>query len=261
MQRARDTEITQMLKPYTDSLDELFPRLRVWNNLCHGSGLHQPHAELIFKLDTLVKTEFGMKPGSFSLEHDILIAIEASKKVLRALAVEKKYLGLSKPMAMLKHNVKELMVNIQRLLAFIIDARKPVPGARFRPSDVLDPTKGQVVLRRGRPFYVDPLNDDLVICGPKHPLLRAPGSEWNKWLKVPRAKWNGIDNYMRFNIPDGPFRDLRDQFAEARQVESDNMAARSLAFDGDFHNDKQVQFPYELEHLRFAAVTDTDTGG
>lgn len=243
MQRARDTDIIQMLKPYTDSLDELLPRLKVWKQLCHG--LNQPDSELIFKLDTLAKTEFGMKPGSFSLEHDVLIAIEASNKVLRALAVENKYLGLSKPMALVKYNVKQMMVDIQRLLISIIDARKPVPGARFRPSEVLDATKGQVVLRKGRPFYVDPLDDDLVTCGPKHPLLRHPGSEWNKWIRLPHAKWDGLDPYFKLNIPDGAFRHLREQFAQAIQVENEIVAELQLAYGGEFYNGKQVQFVYD----------------
>lgn len=242
MQRARDIEIIQTMKPFTDSLDEVLPRLKEWKRLYHGSGLHQPHAELKFKLEQLAKTDLGMKPGSFSIEGDVLLAIEASNKILRALAVEKKYVGLSKPMSLLKRNVKQSMINVQGLLVNIIDALQPIPGERFYPSDVLDPTKGQVVLRRGRPFYVDPLDNDLVICGPKHPLIKAPGSEWNKWLRIPRAEWNGLDRWMRFSIPDGPFRHLREQFLEALQVESDNTFARKSSWDGYFGSRRQVLF-------------------
>ncbi|OIW30584.1 hypothetical protein CONLIGDRAFT_630548 [Coniochaeta ligniaria NRRL 30616] len=239
MQQARDNEIIQMLKPFIDSLDELILRLKAWKRLCHESGPYHPHAELIFKLEQLVNTELGMKPGSFELEGDILLAIEASNKILRALAVEKKYVGLSKPMSLLKHNVKQTMVDIQRFLNFIIAAHEPVPGARFRPSDALDATKGQVIVWKGRPFYIDPVDDDIVVCGPKHPMLKVPGSEWNKWFKLNPE--NCPPAHMeRINFPDGAFHEFRERLREAHHVEYDNMAARGFALqDGLFYNAQQ----------------------
>jgi hypothetical protein len=223
IQQDRDAEIMQLLKPFTDCLDNLIPRMAFWVGLCDGAAaeLLQPHTELFHTLDSLVNTPEGMKPGSYFLEGDVLLAIEASNKILRALAIEKKYLGLSTPMAQLKSNVKKMMGAILELLEKINKLRTPIPGVRFFPT--LDATKGQVVLRKGYPFYVDPNDDNLVVCPPKHPLVKAPGSEWNKWFQIPPVPTiSNCKHVVRIHVQTEAFRHLRHMFQTARFIEFDN---------------------------------------
>lgn len=245
MQRARDDEILRMLKPFTTCLDDIIPRLKVWSRMCEKGGSLRPHAELFFKLESFFKTDMGMKLGSYLLERDALMAIEASNKIFRALAIEKKYLGLSKPMTLLKHNVQKLMAQITKVMTYIIKARNRVPGSRFFPSDKLDASKGQVILKKGVAFYVDPRDDDLVVSPPKHPLTRLPGSEWNKWFKIPPPTFTGTDPFIKIHIQDAPFRHLRQQFEDARATELINVVkrAQSAPAAGNLGNENQVRIP------------------
>jgi hypothetical protein len=214
MQDARDEELYNLIKPLIDHLRATVASIDMWKSI-----MELPRSELLKAFSMLVQTDMGMKPRSFELEGLVVVAIETSNKIMRALEIEDKEVGLSKALTLLKHNIKMMMANVEELLTELMKAVQPSPSAG---AVYFDPLK--VGLRKGIPSYLDPDEKVIKTASSKHPLVKTAGSEWNKWLKRHNTKFIRVDLrdnvfYMKVYVPEGPILELREAFKTATEVE------------------------------------------
>ncbi|RKU41994.1 hypothetical protein DL546_003170 [Coniochaeta pulveracea] len=214
MQDDRDAEVYNLLKPSLDQLRTVVTHMNMWKSL-----MSLPRSDLLKALSSHVKTDMGIKTRSFQLQGRVLMAIEASNEIHRALEVEKEASGLSKVLVKLMHEVKQIMEDIQDFLVDLMRHTQRSPSTAavyFRPL--------KVGLRKGIPSYLDPDRKVLKTASSKHPLVKTAGSEWNKWFhrhdtKFIRVARDRDEFYMKFYVPEGPILELREAFKAAEVTE------------------------------------------
>jgi hypothetical protein len=110
----------------------------------------------------------GIDSRSFQLQGWVLVAVEASTLVHRAHEAQKEALGLSKVLAQLKHEVKQMMDSVQTLLDDLMrhPQRSPSTAAVY-----FGPLK--MGLKNGIPSYLDPDGKVVENASFKHPLVKT----------------------------------------------------------------------------------------
>lgn len=192
----RNTAVLDGLRPDAEELKKHMDSIRVWEA---ALGSQPPEKIRLALADNA--GEGDTKSVAECLQRDSFKVIERANKILRVLYLERTHSpARAKSMDNIESQVKEDMNEVQRILGRALSTlnMKYPPGAEFGLTPHRD-----VKLYEGAPLLFYPehpenpdedgeLKGEWYVAEFDHPVVAAPGTPWNKWIK----NWADSDSNM-----------------------------------------------------------------